>query len=50
MVLNHGRQIGTCRMGAFIILADIEREAAARFVERKTVADAIRENGNFIPV
>ena len=50
MVLNHGRQIGTCRKGAFIILTDIEREAAARFVERRTVADAIRENGNFIPV
>ncbi|MCK9220825.1 MAG: hypothetical protein M0P47_12365 [Bacteroidales bacterium] len=50
MVLNHGRPIGTCQNGAFIILTDIEREEAARFVERRTVADAIRENGNYIPV
>lgn len=50
MVLNHGRPIGTCPKGAFIILTDIEREEAARFVERRTVADAIRENGNYIPI
>lgn len=50
MVLNHGRPIGTCPNGAFIILTDIEREEAARFVERRTVADAIRENGNYIPI
>jgi hypothetical protein len=50
MVLNHQRPIGTCANGAFIILTNIEREEAARFVERRTVADAIRENGNYIPV
>jgi hypothetical protein len=50
MVLKHRKPIGTCRNGAFIILTDIEREEAARFVERRTVADAIRENGNFIQV
>jgi len=49
MVLKHGKPIGTCRKGAFIILTDIEREEAARFVERRTVADAIRENGIYIP-
>jgi hypothetical protein len=50
MVLNYRRPFGTCPNGAFIILTDIEREETARFVERRTVADAIRENGNYIPV
>lgn len=49
MVLKHQKPIGTCLNGAFIILTNIEREEAARFVERRTVADAIRENGNYIP-
>ncbi len=49
MVLDNGRQIGTCPNGAFIIMTDNEREQAARFVERRTVADAIRENGNYTP-
>ena len=50
MVLNHESPIGTCRNGAFLIQTDNEREEAARFVERRTVADAIRENGNYIPI
>ena len=49
MVIKYGRPIGTCPNGAFIILTNIEREEAARFVERRTVADAIRENGSYIP-
>lgn len=49
MVIKYGRPIGTCPNGAFIILTNIESEEAARFVERRTVADAIRENGNYIP-
>ena len=49
MVIKYGRPIGTCPNGAFIILTNIESEEAARFVERRTVADAIRENGSYIP-
>lgn len=49
MVVNHGRQIGTCSDGAFIVLTDNEREEAARFLERNSVADAVRRNGNYIP-
>lgn len=49
MVINHGRQIGTCPDGAFIILTDGEREEAARFLERNTGADAVRRNGNYTP-
>jgi hypothetical protein len=49
MVLNDGKQIGTCRSGVFIILNDIERETAAQFVERENRAEAVRRNGNFIP-
>ena len=50
MVLIHGSPIGTCRNGAFLIMTDIEREEAAQFVERRTVADAIRENGNYLSI
>lgn len=49
MVVNHGRQIGTCQDGAFIILTDEEREEAARFLERNQRADAVRRNGNYTP-
>jgi len=50
LIVKYGRPIGTCPNGAFIIMNDNEREEAARFVERRTVADAIRENGNYIPL
>lgn len=49
MVLNHGKPIGTCIDGAFIILNDTEREIAAKFVERNNRANAVRNNGNYIP-
>lgn len=49
MVRNHGRQIGTCHEGAFIILTDGEREDAAQFLERNTTANAVRTNGNYTP-
>jgi len=49
MVKNHGKQIGTCVKGVFIILSDIECEDAAKFVERKTRSNAIRRNGYYIP-
>ncbi|MBN8673914.1 MAG: hypothetical protein J0L56_07260 [Chitinophagales bacterium] len=49
MVIKHGKQIGTCKKGVFIILTDFERETAAKFVERDTKADAVRRNGNYIP-
>ena len=50
MVGNHGRQMSTCRNGALKILTEIERDAAAGFAESRILADAIRENSNFIPV
>ncbi|HRJ76784.1 MAG TPA: hypothetical protein PLZ12_20245 [Saprospiraceae bacterium] len=49
MVIQHGKPIGTCKNGAFIILNDDEREVAAKFVERNNRADAVRRNGNYIP-
>lgn len=49
MVIRHGRQIGTCENGAFIILNDVERESAAQFVDRNNRANAVRSNGNYIP-
>lgn len=49
MVITHGKPIGTCLNGAFIILNDVERETAASFVERENRADAVRSNGNYIP-
>ena len=49
MVVNYGKQIGTCDNGAFVILNDEERENAAKFLERNNRADAVRKNGNYIP-
>ena|SRR5882757_4695006 len=49
MIIHHGKPIGTSKTGAFIILNDVEREEAAQFLERKTSADAVRDNGNYIP-
>lgn len=49
MVINHHKPIGTCDGGAFIILNDDERETAAKFVDRNNRADAVRNNGNYIP-
>lgn len=49
MVIQHGKPIGTCKNGAFIILNDNERDVAAKFVERDNRADAVRRNGNYIP-
>jgi hypothetical protein len=50
MVITHGKPIGTCLNGAFIILNDEEREAAASFVEKENRADAVRRNGNYNPL
>ena len=49
MVINHGKPIGTCKEGAFLILTDTERENAAQFIERNNRANAVRNNGNYIP-
>ena len=49
MVINEQKQIGTCADGVFIILNDIEREIAAKFVERNNRAEAVRRNGNYTP-
>ncbi len=49
MVTDHGKQIGSWQKGVFIILNDQEREIAAKFVERENRADAVRNNGNYIP-
>ena len=48
-MVKHGKPIGTCDDGAFLILNDDEREAAAKFVERNNRATAVRNNGNYIP-
>lgn len=42
MVMNENLPIGTCQDGAFLFTNEQEREAAARFVERKTRASVIR--------
>lgn len=49
MVVKHKKPIGTCPNGAFLILNDIERETAAQFVARNNRANAVRNNGNYIP-
>ncbi|MRT17390.1 hypothetical protein F3C99_10515 [Vitellibacter sp. q18] len=49
MVMNHAKQIGTCKNGAFIILNEEEVEIAARYVERNNRSGAVRKNGIFIP-
>lgn len=49
MVIYHGKQIGTLKSGAFVILNDTEREEAAQFVERENRADSVRNNGNYTP-
>jgi len=49
MVINHGRPIGTCRDGAFIILNQDELYAAVRFVDRNIRTEAIHRNGIYQP-
>ena len=49
MVVSHGKPIGTFKKGVFIILTDDEREMAAKFLERNNRANAVRNNGNYIP-
>lgn len=49
MVIKYKKPIGTCPNGAFVLLNDIEREAAAQFVERNNRANAVRNNGNYTP-
>ncbi len=49
MVINHNKPIGTCKDGVFLITTDVEREIAARFVDRYNRANAVRNNGNYIP-
>jgi hypothetical protein len=50
MLINQVRPIETCPNGTFLIIADNKCEEAARFIERRTVAIAIHENGNYISV
>jgi len=49
MVMYHGKQIGTCSNGAFVILDIKELEAAASYVERENRADAVQKNGDYNP-
>ncbi|MEI6556096.1 MAG: hypothetical protein WCL70_10935 [Paludibacter sp.] len=42
MVMNNNLPIGTCKDGVFLFTNDIEREEAARFVERRTKSSVIR--------
>jgi hypothetical protein len=49
MVIKHNKPIGTCKDGVFLVTTDVEREIAAKFVERVNRANAVRSNGNYIP-
>lgn len=49
MVINHNKPIGTSKDGVFLITTDVEREIAAKFVDRVNRANAVRNNGNYIP-
>ncbi len=45
LVIKFKKPIGTSKKGAFVILNDIEKEKAAKFVERNNRANAVRNNG-----
>jgi hypothetical protein len=49
MVRDHGRPIGTCENGVFVITNQEELDAAVEYVTRRTKADALRENGIYQP-
>lgn len=45
MIKRHGKQIGTCDQGVFVITNQQELDEAIAFVTRGTKADALRRNG-----
>ncbi|MFO7703185.1 MAG: hypothetical protein R6V37_09395 [Psychroflexus maritimus] len=45
MIKQHGKQIGTCDQGVFVITNQYELDGAIAFVTRGTKAEALRRNG-----
>ena len=45
MIKPHGKQIGTCDQGVFVITNQQELDEAIAFVTRGTKAEALRRNG-----
>lgn len=49
MVMNNNKPIGSCSDGVFLFTNEVERESAAKFVERRTKAGVIRTIDFYIP-
>jgi hypothetical protein len=49
LVMKENLPVGTYEKGVFLITNDVEKEIAAKYVERKTKADAIRSANLYIP-
>lgn len=45
MIKRHGKQIGTCEHGVFVITTQQELDEAIAYVTRGTKAEALRRNG-----